>query len=55
MLAFKSTKVTLGLNVYNLLNISNVNDIYPLTGNADDPGSYYYDTELALPFDGGDI
>ena len=52
-LAFKSTKLTLGLNVYNLLNISNVNDIYPLTGNADDPGSYYYDTELALPFEGG--
>ena len=54
-LAFKSTKVTLGLNVYNLLNISNVNDIYPLTGRADDPGSYYYDTELALPVNGGEI
>jgi hypothetical protein len=54
-LAFKSTKVTLGLNIYNLLNTVNVNDIYPLTGRADDPGSYYYDTELALPVEGGEI
>ncbi len=54
-LAFKSTKVTLGLNIYNLLNTVNVNDIYPLTGRADDPGSYYYDTELELPINGGEI
>ena len=25
------------------------------TGRADDPGSYYYDTELALPVNGGEI
>jgi len=54
-LAFKNTKVTVGLNIYNLLNTVNVNDIYPLTGRADDPGSYYYDTELDLPFNGGEI
>ena len=54
-LKFRSTKVTLGLNVYNLLNTENVLDIHPLTGEPDDPGSYYYDTELALPIDNGEI
>ena len=43
------------MNVYNFLNTENVNNIYPLTGEPDDPGSYYYVTELALPAEGGEI
>ena len=44
--------ISVGLNVYNLLDISNVLDIYPLTGKADDPGDYYTD-EIGLPANGG--
>jgi hypothetical protein len=33
--------IMLGLNVFNLFDIRNSVDIWPLTGKADDPGSYY--------------
>ena len=48
-------KMDLGLNVYNLLNTVNVNDIYPLTGEPDDPGTYYRNAEIEnLPREGGE-
>jgi hypothetical protein len=36
-------KISVGLSVYNLFDIRNEIDIYPLTGKAGDPGSYYTD------------
>jgi len=33
--------IMLGLNVFNLFDIRNAIDIWPLTGKPDDPGSYY--------------
>lgn len=41
-------KVNLGLNVYNIFNLKNDLDIFPLTGVASDPGNYYTDT-VGLP------
>ena len=49
---FSDHKVSLGLNVYNVFNISNALSIYELTGEADDPGEYYL-KEVKLPVDGG--
>ena len=34
-------RISLGLSIYNLLDIRNEIDIYQLTGKADDPGAYY--------------
>jgi hypothetical protein len=34
-------RFSLGLNVFNLLDIRNAWDIWPLTGKPDDPGTYY--------------
>ena len=34
-------KFSLGLNLFNLLDIRNAYDIYALTGKPDDPGTYY--------------
>ena len=51
----KNIKVTLGFNVYNVFDIRNVNDIYPLTGEPDDPGTYYRNPEIEnLPREGGE-
>ena len=36
-------KFAVGLNIFNILDIRNAYDIWPLTGKADDPGSYYTD------------
>jgi len=36
-------KISLGLSLYNLLDIRNEIDIWPLTGKADNPGAYYTD------------
>ncbi len=36
-------KISLGLNVFNVFNIMNAIDIWPLTGKPDDPGQYYLD------------
>ena len=36
-------RVSLGLSVYNFLDIRNEVDVWPLTGKADDPGAYYTD------------
>lgn len=36
-------RISLGLNVYNLLDYRNEIEIWPLTGKADDPGAYYTD------------
>ena len=49
---FSDYKISLGLNVYNAFNISNALSIYPLTGEADDPGEYYL-KEVKLPSEGG--
>ena len=38
--AFKH-KFSLGLNIFNILDIRNAWDIYALTGKPDDPGTYY--------------
>jgi len=48
----KNYHISMGLNVYNLFDISNALDIYPLTGKSDDPGDYYTD-EIGLPANGG--
>tara|TARA_Y100001960_G_C14103936_1_gene554248 strand:- start:132 stop:578 length:447 start_codon:yes stop_codon:yes gene_type:complete len=42
-LKYKDYSVSLGLNIYNLLNTQNELYVYPLTGNADSPGQYYLD------------
>jgi len=34
-------RISMGLSIYNLLDIRNEIDIYQLTGKADDPGAYY--------------
>ncbi len=36
-------KFSVGLNIFNVLDIRNAYDIYALTGKADDPGTYYTD------------
>ena len=36
-------KLAFGLNIYNVFNSRNQLQIWPLTGTADDPGSYYTD------------
>jgi|TARA_B100000315_G_C14590279_1_gene595382 hypothetical protein len=41
-------KVNMGMNIYNVFNLKNDLDIYPLTGVASDPGTYYTDT-VGLP------
>ena len=51
----KNTKVTLGISIYNIFDTRNVNDIYPLTGEPDDPGTYYRNAEIEnLPREGGE-
>jgi len=51
----KNAKVTLGMNIYNVFDRQNVNDIYPLTGEPDDPGTYYRNPEIEnLPREGGE-
>jgi len=39
----QSMKIQVGVNVFNLLDIRNELDIYPLTGRANDPGTFYTD------------
>lgn len=53
-LQFRNIKISLGLNVYNLFNMDNAIDIWPLTGKPDDPGEYYL-KEVALPINDGSI
>ena len=36
-------KMTIGMNVFNLFNIANAIDIWPLSGKPDNPGQYYLD------------
>ncbi|MCH2651180.1 MAG: hypothetical protein MKZ99_07285, partial [Candidatus Marinimicrobia bacterium] len=38
----------MGLNVYNVLDIRNAVDVYPLTGKPLDPGAYY-SNQVGLP------
>ena len=38
---FKDFKVSMGLSLYNLMDIKNAFYVYPLTGKPDDPGTYY--------------
>ena len=52
-LKYKDYSVSLGLNVYNVLNIQNELYVYPLTGNADSPGQYYLN-DVGLD-DGSDV
>ena len=52
---FKNTKLTLGLNVYNLLDERNINSVHPLTGDPTNPGTFYLNDEtLNIPANGGD-
>ena len=51
---FSDYKLSLGLNVYNVFNISNPINVHPLTGEADNPGEYYL-KEVKLPVDGGTV
>ena len=53
-LLFKDMKLSLGVNIFNVFNISNVIDIYPETG-VPDVRSEYYMKEVKLPVDGGTI
>jgi len=41
--------IRLGLDIYNLFDARNSIDVYPLTGNADDPGIYYTEN-IGLPY-----
>ena len=41
-------RFSLGLSIYNLLDIRNEVDVWPLTGKADNPGAYYTDN-VGLP------
>jgi len=38
---FGEVKMTMGMNIFNVFNIVNAVDIWPLTGEPDDPGEYY--------------
>ena len=50
----KKTKLSLGLSIYNVFDMENVIDIYPLTGDPDNPGTYYRNPEIEnLPREGG--
>ena len=40
---FKDFKVSMGLSIFNLMDIKNSFYVYPLTGKSDDPGTYYTD------------
>jgi len=54
-LKYKATKVTLGLNVYNLFNSSNVSRVHGLTGDPVNPGDFYFSQgQLELPSNGGE-
>ena len=51
---FKDIKFTLGLNIYNLTDNKNILRVYPLTGDAENPGEYYLNEDLLnLPALGG--
>jgi len=40
-ISYDDYRMTLGMNIYNIFNIANAIDIWPLTGKPDDPGEYY--------------
>jgi len=40
-ISIANQRIALGFNVYNLLDIRNPYDVYPLTGKPDDPGEYF--------------
>ena len=53
-LKFKATKIALGLNIYNLFDMENVNQVHALTGDPESPGEFYFDDgQLDLPINGG--
>ena len=41
-------RISVGLSVYNVLDIRNEVDVWPLTGKAGNPGAYYTD-RVGLP------
>ena len=53
-LKFGDYKVSMGLNIFNLFDTRNAVNIYPLTGEPDDPGEYYL-KEVKLPMEGGSL
>ena len=53
-LSFRDMKLSLGLNIFNVLDIRNVLNIYPETGDPDNR-SEYFTKEIGLPEDGGTI
>ena len=53
-LELKDVKLALGVNVFNVLDIRNVLDIYPETGSPE-TRSEYFTKEIALPQNGGTV
>ena len=51
-LTLQDTQLSLGLNVFNLLDIRNIIDLYPETGDPD-TRSEYFTKEIKLPEEGG--
>ena len=51
-ITFKDMQFSLGLNVFNLFNIRNVNDLWLETGDPD-RRSEYYTKKIKLPSEGG--
>ena len=50
----KDMSISLGVNVFNLLDTRNILDIYPETGTANTRGEYYT-KEIGLPENGGTV
>ena len=54
----KNMKLSLGVNIFNLLDIRNVVDVYPETGDPDKRSEYYTDGkggDVDLPRNGGTL
>ena len=51
---FKDVTMTMGMDVYNILDTRIPLAVWPLTGDADDPGEYYM-KEVKLPSEGGSL
>ena len=50
----KDISLTLGMDVYNILDTRIPLAVWPLTGDPDDPGEYYM-KEVGLPSEGGSL
>ena len=52
--SLKDTKVSLGMDIYNIFDNRSPLAVWPLTGDPNDPGEYYT-KEVALTSDGGSL